>query len=120
MSAFSSVIGLACFVSLAISFIDMICPEKKFENTDILKAQILQNIEETKEYFANMHRTVSMYHLLKFFSLVEESSYEYILESELDFDLNKILIVNFHFDIPLSPVIVISAPRRLLLHIGYT
>jgi hypothetical protein len=31
MSAFSSVIGLACFVSLAISFIDMICPEKKFE-----------------------------------------------------------------------------------------
>ena len=31
MSAFSSFIGLACFVSLAISFIDMICPEKKFE-----------------------------------------------------------------------------------------
>lgn len=31
MSAFSSVIGLACFVSLAISLIDMICPEKKFE-----------------------------------------------------------------------------------------
>ena len=31
MSAFSSVIGLACFISLAISFIDMICPEKKFE-----------------------------------------------------------------------------------------
>ncbi|MBQ8727022.1 MAG: stage III sporulation protein AF [Oscillospiraceae bacterium] len=31
MSAFASVIGLACFVSLAISFVDMICPEKKFE-----------------------------------------------------------------------------------------
>ena len=31
MSAFSSVIGIACFVSLAISFVDMICPEKKFE-----------------------------------------------------------------------------------------
>ena len=31
MSAFSSFIGLACFVSLAISFTDMVCPEKKFE-----------------------------------------------------------------------------------------
>ncbi|MBR3920890.1 MAG: stage III sporulation protein AF [Oscillospiraceae bacterium] len=31
MSVFSSVIGLACFVSLAISLVDMICPEKKFE-----------------------------------------------------------------------------------------
>ncbi|MBP0960435.1 MAG: stage III sporulation protein AF [Oscillospiraceae bacterium] len=31
MSAFSSVIGITCFVSLAISFVDMICPEKKFE-----------------------------------------------------------------------------------------
>lgn len=52
-----------------------------------------ENIEAkylTTEYFANVHRTVSMYHLLKFFSLIEESSYEYILESELDFDLNKI------------------------------
>lgn len=31
MSSFSSLIGVACFVSLAISFIDMICPEKKFD-----------------------------------------------------------------------------------------
>ena len=31
MSSFSSLIAVACFVSLAISFVDMICPEKKFD-----------------------------------------------------------------------------------------
>lgn len=31
MASFSSLIAVACFISLAISFIDMICPEKKFD-----------------------------------------------------------------------------------------
>lgn len=31
MTSFYHLIGTACFVSLAISFIDMICPEKKFD-----------------------------------------------------------------------------------------